>query len=148
MKMNRVVLVIAAVLVGVTFDVAAQRGAGGRGGGAAGPSNPFQGNAQAVDQGRELYNQTCTTCHGPDGAAGEMGPALGAPARRYAQATDAEIFSAIKNGIPGTQMPPFGMQLSDDDVWKVAAYIRGLRGTAVDAPWSGDVAAGEAVFWG
>jgi len=70
------------------------------------PANPFLGNAKAIDEGREFFNQTCTGCHGPDGAAGEMGPALGAPARRYAQATDAQIFDAIKNGIPGTQMPP------------------------------------------
>jgi putative heme-binding domain-containing protein len=77
-----------------------------------------------------------------------MGPALGEPARRYAQATDAQIFDAIKNGIPATQMPPFGSQLPDNDIWKVAAYIRGLRGTAADAPLPGDVAAGEQIFWG
>jgi mono/diheme cytochrome c family protein len=64
-----------------------------------GVANPFQGDAQAVDEGREIYNRTCTTCHGADGAGSEMGPALGAPARRYALATDAQIVDAIKNGI-------------------------------------------------
>jgi len=144
-----VLAVVLLALAGGSLTLLAQRGggAGGRGGAAAGPANPFLGNAQAVDQGREIYNQTCTTCHGPDGAAGEMGPALGAPARRYAQGTDAQIFEAIKNGIPATQMPPFGTQLSDDDVWKVAAYIRGLRGTAIDAPAAGDAASGEQIFW-
>jgi mono/diheme cytochrome c family protein len=76
-----------------------------------------------------------------------MGPALGAPARRYALATDAQIFDAIKNGIPATQMPRFGGRLADNDIWKVAAYIRGLRGTAIDAPAAGDVALGEQIFW-
>jgi cytochrome c oxidase cbb3-type subunit III len=146
--MKRNVLLVALIPLVASISVFAQRG-GGRGSGApAGPVNPFQGNAQAVDDGRNTYNQTCTACHGPDGSAGEMGPALGEPARRYAQATDAQIFDAIKNGIPATQMPPFGSQLPDNDIWKVATYIRGLRGTAVDAPLPGDVAAGEQIFWG
>ena len=104
--------------------------------------------AQSIDEGRQIYNRTCTACHGPDGAGGEMGPALGAPARRYAQATDAQIFEAIKNGIRGTQMPAFGGRLPDTEVTKVTAYIRGLRGTAIDAPAAGDAAIGEQIFWG
>ena len=150
MNKQRVAIVAAAIGLAASVSIVAQRGGGGgRGGGAnSGPANPFQGNAQAIDEGRTTYNQTCTVCHGPDGTAGEMGPALGEPARRYAQATDAQIFEAIKNGIAGTQMPPFGAQLSDNDIWKVAGYIRGLRGTAVDAPLPGDVAMGEQIFWG
>src|SRR5438477_13072790 len=150
MKRNSLLLAALALLLG-GVSLSAQRGAGGgRGGGgaAAGPANPFQGNAQALDEGRTIYNQTCTVCHGPDGSAGEMGPALGEPARRYVQATDAQIFDAIKNGIPATPMPPFASQLQDNDIWKVAAYIRGLRGTAADAPLPGDVAAGDQIFWG
>src|SRR5262245_17779140 len=111
-------------------------------------TNPFAGDAQAIADGRDIYNRTCTACHGADGAGGEMGPALGAPARRYAQSTDAQIFDAIKNGVPSTQMPRFGGRLSDNDVWKVTAYIRGLRGTAIDAPAAGDAAGGEQIFWG
>src|SRR5262245_4310218 len=89
--------------------------------------------SQSIEEGRQIYNRSCTTCHGPDGAGGEMGPALGAPGRRYAQATDAQIFEAIKNGIRGTQMPSFGSRMPDADISNVTAYIRGLRGTAVDA---------------
>jgi cytochrome c oxidase cbb3-type subunit III len=146
--MTRPYLVILFAALLLTATLSAQRGAGRGGGAAAGPANPFAGNMQAIDEGRTIYNQTCTTCHGPDGAAGEMGPALGMPARRYAQGTDAQIFDAIKNGISGTQMPPFGSQLQDNDIWKVAAYIRGLRGTASDVPSPGDVARGEQIFWG
>ncbi len=112
----------------------------------AGPPNPFSGNPQAVAEGEEIYNRTCTACHGKDGTAGERAPALGAPARRYLRRTDAEIFDAIEKGIPGTAMPPTG--LSETDAWKVAAYIHGLRGTAIDTPVKGDVAHGEQIFWG
>ena len=43
-------------------------------------------------------------------------------------------------------MPPNG--LPANDAWKVTAYIHGLRGTAIDTPAKGDVAQGEAIFWG
>ena len=45
-------------------------------------------------------------------------------------------------------MPPFSGQFNDDQIWRITAYIRGLRGTAVDTPASGNVAGGEAIFWG
>jgi cytochrome c oxidase cbb3-type subunit III len=144
--MNRIVFVLM-LSIATGAHPAAQRG-GGRGDSGAAPANPFAGNEQAVDEGRQIYNRTCTACHGADGAGSEMGPALGAPARRYAQVTDAQIFEAIKAGVAGTSMPAFGNRLSETDVWKVAAYIRGLRGTAIDAPTAGDVAAGEQIFWG
>lgn len=117
-----------------------------RGGGSAPAKNPFEGSQQAIQQGREIYSNSCTTCHGLEGAAGEMGPALGVPARRYSLSNTAAIFEAIKNGIPGTQMPA-ATGLSDEDVWKVATYIQALRGTAIDAPSPGDVTQGEQVFW-
>ena len=64
--------------------------------------NPFAGNADAIAEGREVYNNICTACHGKDGEAGDRALALGAPARRYERSTDAQIFDAIQNGIPGT----------------------------------------------
>ena len=139
----RVVLPIAAVSMCAAVSLSAQRG----GGPPAGPKNPFQGQPEAIQQGREIYNERCTVCHGFDGSAGEMGPALGLEGRRFALQGAAEIFGAIKNGIPATGMPPTPT-LSDDDVWKVTAYIQALRGTAIDAPPPGNVALGEQIFWG
>jgi cytochrome c oxidase cbb3-type subunit 3 len=117
----------------------------GRGPSAANP-NPFAGKAEGIAEGKELYDRTCTGCHGYDGTPGEQGPALGASGRRYLRNSDQEIFDAIRKGIPGTLMPPNG--LSETDAWKVTAYIRSLRGTAIDAPTEGDVAHGEQIFWG
>lgn len=118
-----------------------------RGGGAA-PPNPAIGNAQAIAEGEKLYNETCTSCHGKDGTGGELGPPVAAQNRRYLKRTDQEIFDTIKNGVEGTQMPPFNKQFTDDQVWRITAYIHGLRGTAIDTPAAGDVAGGEAIFWG
>jgi putative heme-binding domain-containing protein len=77
-----------------------------------------------------------------------MAPAVAAPSRRYNRVTDAQVFDAVKNGIPLTQMPPFSGQFSDDQIWQIVAYVHGLRGTAFDAPVQGNVASGEQIFWG
>jgi len=111
-------------------------------------ANPAIGNREAIAEGEKLYNETCTACHGKDGKGGELGPPVASQNRRYLRRTDDELFDALKNGISGTQMPPFSGQFNDDQVWRITAYIRGLRGTAADAPSSGNVAGGEAVFWG
>src|SRR5688500_13458362 len=113
-------------LLFANLTVAAQRGGGP--GGAAAPAHPAIGNREAIAEGEKLYNETCTACHGKDGTGGELGPPVAAQNRRYLRRTDQEIFDAIKNGIAGTQMPPYAGQFNDDQVWRVTAYIRGLRG--------------------
>jgi putative heme-binding domain-containing protein len=110
--------------------------------------NPYTNNAVAIEEGRGLYNGACTSCHGANGASGEIGPGLAIPGRSYARNTDAQIFDAIKHGIPETAMPAHQSKLSDDQIWKITAYVKGLRGTAIDAPSPGDSVHGEAVFWG
>ena len=139
----RTLLLVAVVSMCAGPSVSAQRGSGPP----AGPPNPLQGQPQAIEQGREIYNQTCTVCHGLNGGAGEMGPALGLEGRRYALQSPSELFGATKNGVPATGMPPTP-NLSDDDIWKITAYIQALRGTAIDAPAPGNVALGEQIFWG
>jgi putative heme-binding domain-containing protein len=140
---TRTFTLVAALSMCAGLSLSAQRG----GGPPAGPPNPFQGQPQAIEQGREIYNKSCTVCHGLDGGAGEIGPALGLEGRRYSLQSPSQIFGAIKNGIPATGMPPTP-HLSDEEVWKVTAYIQALRGTAIDAPAQGNVALGEQIFWG
>ena len=141
-RVNGILLLALGSLLCTGISVSAQRG-----GGAPAAANPAIGNPAAIAEGEKLYNEACTACHGKDGTGGELGPPVASQNRRYLRRTDQEIFDTIKNGIEGTQMPPFGGQFSDDNTWKVTAYIRGLRGTAVDTPAQGDVAAGEAIFW-
>jgi cytochrome c oxidase cbb3-type subunit III len=128
------------------FTVEAQRGGGPPTSGA--KTHPAIGNKEAIAEGEKLYNETCTSCHGKDGTGGELGPPVAAQNRRYLRRTDDEIFDAIKAGITGTQMPPFSGQFNDDQIWRITAYVRGLRGTAVDTPAAGNVANGESIFWG
>lgn len=136
-------LAIVALLLMSTLS--AQRGGGPP---AAGPqTHPAIGNREAIAEGEKLYNEACTSCHGKDGTGGELGPPVAAQNRRYLRRTDQELFDAIKIGIEGTQMPPYSGQYNDDQIWRMTAYIRGLRGTASDTPSAGDVAAGESIFW-
>lgn len=104
---------------------------------------------QAVTQGKALYDQYCTACHGANGGAGDRAPAIvpGATSMR-GQRSDTQLMAIVKNGIPGSAMPAWGGRLSDGDVAALGAYFRALRGTALDNPLPGDVARGEAVFWG
>jgi cytochrome c oxidase cbb3-type subunit 3 len=142
----RPLLFVLGSLLCAASSVMAQRGGGPPGAGA--PANPAIGNREAIAEGEKLYNETCTSCHGKDGTGGELGPPVASQNRRYLRRTDTEIFDAVKVGISGTQMPPYAGQFTDDQIWRITAYIRGLRGTAIDTPASGNVAGGEAVFWG
>ncbi len=86
-----------------------------------------------LTRGAKLYEQHCASCHGDDG----MGVPPGYPALKdHASLTDENPLNAVRmvlNGgfPPGTQgnprpygMPPFGPQLSDDEVAAVLSYVR------------------------
>ncbi len=107
--------------------------------------NPLRDSPEVVTAGRSLYNKTCTGCHGKDGDEGDRAPSLNAN-RRYFRLSEAAIFDAVKNGIPGTAMPASG--LPDLDVWRIVAFIRNIRGTTSDNIVPGDIASGMTVFTG
>ena len=109
------------------------------------PTNPLGGSPDVVSAGHRLYNKTCTMCHGADGTEGERAPALAAN-RRYFRLSEAAIFDAIKTGISGTAMPASG--LPDDDIWRIVAYIRNIRGTASDNIVPGNIENGRRLFDG
>jgi cytochrome c oxidase cbb3-type subunit III len=114
------------------------------------PPNPFAGNSQAIAQGEQIYNQNCTSCHGINGGAGEIGPEiihnLSVPLR--GELDDDQILEVIRNGAPGTAMPAWKGKLADDNILKIGAFLHTLRGTAIDNPLSGNVTHGKDIFWG
>jgi putative heme-binding domain-containing protein len=112
--------------------------------------NLFIGNVQAVQDGKAVYDRTCTACHGPNAGAGERAPAIvsGAATAMRGERSDAQLLAVIRNGVPGTAMPAWKGRLSDTDILKLGAWLHALRGTALDNPLPGDPARGEAVFWG
>jgi cytochrome c oxidase cbb3-type subunit III len=107
--------------------------------------NPAIGNPEAIAAGAKLWATSCTGCHGPDGNGGARGPNL---VRRslWHPLSDEAMHRAIKEGVPGTDMPP--SNLSDADTWKVVAFVKALTGPAIENLPPGDPEAGRKVFQG
>jgi putative heme-binding domain-containing protein len=103
-----------------------------------------------AEQGKAVYDQHCTACHGPDGGAGERAPAIviSRATTLRGERSEAQILDIVRNGIPGTGMPAWKARLSEADIANIGAYVHALRGTAIDNPLPGDPAHGEQVFWG
>ncbi len=117
--------------------------------------NPLANSATAVAEGQRVYDGTCQTCHGAAGVGDRDrgGPALNATGLKHGDA-DADLFRTIRQGVPGTQMPPY-KGLRDEQIWQLVTYIRSLQTGAPSASAAagarmpeGDVAAGEALFFG
>jgi cytochrome c(L) len=89
--------------------------------------NPYTGDAKAIEEGHQLFLDTgCYACHGHH-AEGGMGPNLtGAGNRWIYKPTDATLFRTISNGREGTNMAPWKDTLSQDQIWKIIAFIRSI----------------------
>jgi cytochrome c oxidase cbb3-type subunit 3 len=97
----------------------------GAGGVQPGPPNPFDGDRAAIGEGRRLFTQfNCAGCHG-DHAGGGMGPSLRDEDWIYGNA-DAHIFSSITEG-RAKGMPAWQSKLTEDQTWRLVAYIKALR---------------------
>lgn len=125
---------------------------------------PAPGVAQAQEDGAQVYEQNCASCHGSGGAGvpGVFPPFVGND-----RTTDpAYVAGVVRNGLQGPievggetydgVMPAFS-QLSDAQVTAVAGYVASLSGaappdssttTATVGPVEGDTDRGEALFRG
>ena len=105
--------------------------------------NPAIGDPKAIAAGAKLWATSCAGCHGPDGSGGR-GPNL---VRRdvWHPLSDDGIFSAIRNGVPGTDMPP--TKLTEPETWNLVAFVKSMVGPAIESNVPGDPEAGKQVFW-
>jgi len=90
-------------------------------------SNPYTGNAAAIEEGREVFATICMACHKADGS-GMVGPSLVDPYWKYG-GSDAERFQSVAEGRPGG-MPPWLAQLGTEKIWKALAYASTLQRSA------------------
>jgi cytochrome c-L len=91
--------------------------------------NPYVGDAAAVADGKRLYETWCQSCHMPDGS-GRIGPSLIGSQHIYERAaTDVGLFEAVFGGALGA-MQSFRDRLTQDEILRLNAYVRGLRGDA------------------
>jgi cytochrome c oxidase cbb3-type subunit 3 len=101
--------------------------------------NPFQTTSDIV-HGKQLFLGHCAPCHGPEGDGGK-GANLAQPMLPRG-ADDAALFKTIQDGIPGTEMPK-AWEMTDHEVWQVAAFVRTLGRVAAGESTSGDPARGR-----
>ena len=85
----------------------------------------YDNNAPAISQGQQLYMaMNCVGCHFHGG--GGMGPPLMDDQWRYGGRLD-QIAASIAEGRPNG-MPAWRDKLTDDQIWKLAAYVRSMSG--------------------
>jgi cytochrome c oxidase cbb3-type subunit 3 len=104
--------------------------------------NPAIGNPKAIAAGAKLWATSCAGCHGPDGSGGR-GPNLVKRALWH-PLTDETIHKTIREGLPGTDMPP--TSLSDEETWSLVAFVKVMTGPAIENDVPGDPEAGARVF--
>jgi cytochrome c-L len=89
--------------------------------------NVYVGQAQAVADGRKLYQANCQTCHLPDGS-GRIGPSLiGDAWVRERAATDVGMFEIIYGGASGAMQSFARRGMSQDEMLRIIAYVRSLK---------------------
>ena len=86
-------------------------------------TNPLRGQPDAIAEGQKTFATVCAACHKPDGK-GLIGPSLVDPYWKYGS-EDTALFESVSKGRPGG-MPPWGTQLSDDEIWSALAYMETL----------------------
>jgi putative heme-binding domain-containing protein len=93
-----------------------------------------------VDQGKQIFETRCSTCHGLDGG-GAMGPNIqGIPMRLGASA----VADVIKNGMSGG-MPAFAGQVDATQIQQIIAYLLTLTHKDTGTV-TGDPAKGKEVY--
>lgn len=102
--------------------------------------NPFDGSKEVIAAGKALYEMYCDHCHGPKGAGDgkvatgvtvdgqEKSAYAGVPSYQsdaLRDITEGHIFHVITYG--KNLMWPHGSQISPDDRWKIAKYVKTLQ---------------------
>jgi mono/diheme cytochrome c family protein len=95
--------------------------------------NPVPYSADAAKEGQEHFGHHCQICHGLDGQntgvpfATKMSPPVAELTDKDVQDyTDGQLKWIMQNGIAPSGMPAWNGILDDDEMWKIAHYIRHL----------------------
>jgi cytochrome c oxidase cbb3-type subunit 3 len=90
-------------------------------------TNDYEHNAQALSEGKRLYNaMNCSGCHFQGG--GGIGPPLMDQTWIYGGNPD-QIFATVVEGRPNG-MPSYRGKIVDYQLWQIVAYVRSLSGQA------------------
>jgi high-affinity iron transporter len=100
-----------------------------------GTDEPLPSRPPSLARGAAIYREQCAACHGESGRGdGPKAKSLKGP--RPTDLADPavmggtsllEIYRKIAIGVPGTAMPEFAKDVSEEDRWAVAAYVAALQ---------------------
>ena len=108
-------------------------------------TNPFTGDAAAIDVGKGNFRIYCAACHGIH-AQGGRGPDLTRGSLSAGDA-DADVFRVIAQGVEGTEMTSYSGRFDDPMIWRFVAFIRSVA-RVTSTPVRGDVSHGREIFAG
>jgi len=100
-------------------------------------SNPFEGQADAVAEGKEIYTTNCASCHGENAdGTGVAGTALDPKPANLQQSVKetAPVYThwVISEGGSAaglsSSMVAYQGILSDEDIWKIVTYLEETYG--------------------
>jgi mono/diheme cytochrome c family protein len=91
--------------------------------------NPFQPTPANLVEGARTYEQHCAVCHGGvtkriSPLQDKFSPAVPQLVNRVPHDPDAEFWWITKHGYRLTGMPAWDGILSDDEIWKVIAFVK------------------------
>jgi len=93
--------------------------------------DPYGSDPAAIAVGFDHYRKNCVMCHGAPGVADTevakgLNPRAPSLAKGEDETPDGELFWVIKHGLRMTPMPAFGSTHTDEEIWKIVAFVRHL----------------------
>lgn len=101
---------------------------------------------QPIGDGRQIFESSCSACHGLDGRGGERAPDI-STRPQVMQLSDDEILTILRAGRPAAGMPPFD-SLGRSKLKALVAYLRALQGKDTASALPGDPVKGKLFFFG
>lgn len=78
---------------------------------------------KAIYEGKKDIDVNCSSCHGVDGKPKKRGARDFRVAERMKLYSDSTIFWRVSEGVAKTKMKPWKKKLSEEERWKVIAYL-------------------------
>ncbi|MEX2246449.1 MAG: CopD family protein [Dehalococcoidia bacterium] len=91
--------------------------------------NPVEPTEASIARGRELFQNNCIVCHGVDGRgdgpqAASLDPSPSDFRLHMPLHTDPQFYAFIANGFPGSAMPAWREDFSEEDIWNLVNFLR------------------------